>query len=83
MQQVIVAVRDTAIDAYNSPFVTAAAGAAVRAFRNEVNNRDSDLHRNATDYELWQLATFDPETGDIHMDRQRLARAIDLKEQQQ
>jgi len=81
----VVAVRDTAAEAFAAPFLVPNAAVALRSFRQEVNRpaENNNLYHHANDYELWQLGTFDDYAGKFTDDPQRIARAADYKEQQQ
>lgn len=63
----IVAVRDSAIGQYMNPFVTPAVGGAIRSFSDEVNRVDASnaMNKHPSDYELYELATYSPDTGVI------------------
>lgn len=63
MELVVVAVRDSAVDAFMRPFFVPTTGVAVRSFRDEVLRKESDMFRHASDYELFHIASFDEETG--------------------
>lgn len=64
MKLVVVAVRDSAVDAYAAPFFMQTTGAAVRSFRDAVNSKESGpMFQHPEDYSLFQLAVFDEETG--------------------
>ena len=67
MQFYIYSVRDRAIDTYGRPVFFAAVGAAVRAFQDEVNraNPDNTMHTHPEDYDLYEIGTFDDQTGII------------------
>lgn len=67
MIKVIVAVKDTAIQAFATPFTVPASAAAVRSLRDEVNNpsSESDVRKHPEDFELYALATFSESTGEI------------------
>ncbi|WNK14874.1 MAG: nonstructural protein [Microvirus sp.] len=80
MKKVIVAVKDRAIDAYMNPFTVQHTNAACRAFQDEVNRDKSEMNQHPEDYELYKLAEYNEETGEIDPIRppERLARAQDL-----
>jgi len=59
----IVAVKDRAVNAYNRPFYVPTIGAAVRSFTDEVNRKESEMQAHPEDYDLYDLGTFDDETG--------------------
>lgn len=60
---IVCAVRDSAVNAFSRPFFVPAVGAAVRAFGDEVSRVDSDMHKHPEDFELYELGTFDEESG--------------------
>ena len=64
-KHIIVAVRDRQLNAYMRPFTAQTRGQAIRSFRDEVNRQGSELNTHPEDYELYQLGTFDEETGVI------------------
>lgn len=80
----IVAIKDTAARVYGIPFVVQAAAQAVRSLRDEVNNKDSssDVARHPADFELYEIASFDDDTGMVYPAASPvlLVRAKDLKE---
>lgn len=51
-------IRDNALGAYLRPFCARARGEANRIFRNEINNNQGDMFRNADDYDLYHVGTF-------------------------
>lgn len=65
MKLQVLAVFDSAVQAYSRPFFSPTTGAAVRSFSDEVNRNaeDNPMNRHASDYELFELASFDEETG--------------------
>lgn len=63
MQLIVVAVRDSAVDAFMRPFFVPSTGMAIRSFRDEVNRADSEMAKHPQDYELFQLGMFDEDTG--------------------
>lgn len=81
MKKTVSAVKDAALDAYLQPLYTTTSGEAVRAFTKEVNNPDSPINDTPSDYDLYELGTYDPQTGqhDNHETPQRLVRAKDVK----
>lgn len=82
--KVIVALKDTAARVFGVPFVVQAAAQAVRSLRDEVNSTEStsDVARHPSDFELYEVAYFNDETGSVSpLDPpQMLCRAKDLKE---
>lgn len=75
----IVAVRDSALDAYLPPFTVPALGLAIRSFQDELNSKDSPIAKHPGDYTLHCLGTFDTDTGVIAPSAgEQLARAKDF-----
>lgn len=64
-RSIIVAVRDSAANAFSRPFFVPATGMAVRSFTDEVNRNapDNPMFAHAGDFELYELGEFDEETG--------------------
>ncbi|AZL82831.1 nonstructural protein [Apis mellifera associated microvirus 14] len=50
---------------------------AERAVKTELMNRESMLAKHPQDYELWRLATYQQESGEVVADKERIARVID------
>lgn len=63
----IVAVRDIQIEEFLRPFTTPAIGGASRSFTDEINrvDRDNPMNQHPADYHLYELGTFNTETGEI------------------
>lgn len=78
----IFAVRDQATDQFGNPMFLVSAGQAHRSFADEVNRDDAQnqLNRHPTDFALWELGTYDTDTGlfDTHPPKQ-LITAKDVK----
>ena len=79
MKTIIVAIKDSAMQAFMNPTGVRARGQALRSFTDEVNRADpqNPLHQHPEDYELWQLATFDEETGEFQNALEILIRGKD------
>lgn len=80
---IICAVKDTASQGFNNPFFVPAAAVAIRSFRAEVNRASSDnqLYQHPEDFELYELGSFDQDTGVITSPGLVLiSRAKDLRE---
>lgn len=58
-------VHDVKAEAFAKPFAVPTRGIAIRAFADQVNNPDSDLHKHPEDYTLFQIGEFDESTGMI------------------
>lgn len=80
MVLIMVAVRDSAVDAFMRPFFVPTTGFAVRSFQDEVKNPESPMAKHPGDFALYELGTFDEDTGrcnNLSAPRQ-LVRAVDL-----
>lgn len=75
-----VAVRDTATETFGRPFYVARPAEAVRTFGREINSGEPNslLAAHPSDFELYQLAIWDDETGTFEIQQERLARGKDL-----
>lgn len=82
MVLVMVAVRDSALDAFMRPFFVPTTGIAVRSFQDEVKNPDSPMSKHPEDFALFELGTFDEDTGKCQnlASPRQLVRGNDLKE---
>jgi len=82
MRKIVIAVKDSAMEAFMQPWYVPTAAVAVRAFQKEVNNPDSPMSQTPSDYDLYELGTFDEATGkhENHETPNRLARAKDYHE---
>lgn len=60
------AIYDSVSRSFAPPFHMASPNVAVRAFALGVNSAESHLSKHPTDYTLFQIGTFDDETG-IHL----------------
>lgn len=81
MKQIVVAVKDSAMQQFMRPFYVPAIAAAVRSFGDEVNRQseDNQMYRHPDDYELWVLAEFEDEGGDFtSVEKRVVARGKDL-----
>lgn len=83
MNLYVVAARDRATEAFARPFYVSRPGEAIRSFSDEVMRKpepgqNNPLHAHPTDFELWQLAIFDDNTGAFTPALERLARAEDF-----
>lgn len=63
MKLEIFAVKDTATNVFDKPFFLLTKAAAVRAFADEANNKDSQLHLHPHDYILYHIGTLDQDSG--------------------
>lgn len=65
MIQKMFAVRDSKANAYLQPFFSSASGSALRALGDAVADVKSPFHAHPEDYILYELGTFDDNTGEI------------------
>lgn len=79
---VVVSVYDSAVAAYMNPWFAPSIGSASRAFHDEVVRNGSPMSQHPTDYVLFSLGTFDPETGrfQLHDIPQQVIRGADCAE---
>lgn len=63
MQTKVFGVYDTKAKCYGQPFFMLATGAAVRAFGDLANDKQSSINKHPTDYVLFELGEFDDQTG--------------------
>lgn len=74
----IYAIHDRAIEAYGQPFFVKSQGQALRSFRDECENRESQFNKHPADYDLYLIGDYNDETGIITPQQpERVARATD------
>lgn len=73
----LVALYDRAIEGYGPIMTVHTRGEAIRSFKKEAETQGSNINAHPTDYELWQVGTYDDETGHITAQPERIARAED------
>ncbi|QCS36460.1 nonstructural protein [Capybara microvirus Cap3_SP_391] len=74
---IIVSIKDTVANAFFEPRVAANAMAAIREFKLVAGEpSDSLLYKRAEDFQMWQLGTWDPETGKIEYLPVQLAQGV-------
>lgn len=80
MKYSVVAIRDTAAQLFGQPFFVRHNAQAVRSFTDEVNRAhdENTYYKHPQDYELWQIATYDEESGTFEAKPERLTRAADV-----
>lgn len=81
MKTILVAVKDLAQNAFMAPASVRHTGQAIRGFVDEVNRKDqtNQCYMHPGDFELWQLGTFDDESGQLDTAPERLMRGTDAK----
>lgn len=84
MKRVVCAVFDTAVETFGQPFFVPHRGAALRSFGDEINRKgdqNNTLGTHPTDFILWEIASFDDETGKFELPEKGpnvIARGADL-----
>lgn len=63
MNTLIFTVFDSKAEAFLNPFYSNAVGLALRSFEAACNDATHDFHKYAADYTLFQLGTFNQESG--------------------
>lgn len=67
----IFSIKDRAIDAFMRPWYAQSTGQAVRMFQDEINNPQSEMHKHADDYDLYELGDWNEETAEFTQDAER------------
>lgn len=67
MIQFIFSVKDRAADAFGRPLFVQSVGLAIRSFTDEVNRQaeDNQMYNHSDDFDLYELGTYDDNTGII------------------
>lgn len=77
--KIICTIKDNAIEAYGPTFEVRAQGEAMRMFVDEARNPESRINKHPEDFELFKVAMFDDNTGEMQgMKPERIARALDV-----
>lgn len=66
MKLVVCSVRDSAVDAFARPIFVPTTALAVRQFGDEFKNPDSQIKKHPGDFALFELGSFDEETGKFY-----------------
>ena len=76
----IYAIYDNKAKAFMQPFTTQNAELAIRTFKEHVNNPESIFHRHPNDFCLYEVGTFDDQTGlvDNHIENHNLGLAAEF-----
>lgn len=79
--KVLVSIKDQAVEAFGPIMEVRANGEALRMFIDEVNNPDSRINKHPQDFDLYKMAMYDEQTGEIEPlnPPERIARAVDIK----
>lgn len=72
MMYAIVAVYDSAMEAYGRPIFTASQGVALRSFKEEIVNPESQMSRHPEDYSLWYLGEYNETDGSFRSSKPSL-----------
>jgi hypothetical protein len=78
--KMLVALYDRATEAYAPVMTVHTRAEAIRSFRQAVNDQQTPMNKTPTDYELYQVGTYDDQTGKIEAHHEMIARAEDHKE---
>lgn len=65
MKMVVCSIFDQAAKAYGRPIFVTVVGMAIRAFQDEVNNEKSPMYKHPDQYVLFEIGTFDDNTGEM------------------
>lgn len=76
MTILLVSIED-AMTGFSEPRQAISVNAALRNFSDAIAETKL-LSRHAADFALWQVGTFDPETGEVQGSKVLLTRAVDL-----
>jgi hypothetical protein len=81
MKMILVSIYDKAVETYSKPITMRARGEAIRTLQDEIaNQQQSPIAQHPEDYALFELGTFDDNTGEIeqHASPINLANAHEL-----
>jgi len=79
--KLLVSLYDRATEAYAPIMTVNTRNEAIRSFRQAVNDPQTPIYNNPTDYELYVVGTFNDQDGEIEASTPELiARAEDFKE---
>jgi len=66
---VLLALYDSAAEGYMRPFFSPSRGEAIRSFGDLVKDQTHPVGQHPEDYTLFELATFNPQTGQLTVER--------------
>lgn len=76
--KILVALYDRATEAHAPVMTVNTRNEAIRSFREAVNDPNTPIYKNPTDFELYQIGTYNDQLGEIvAIDRELIARAED------
>ena len=83
MKQVLFAIRDTKLEAFAPPFVSANNNTAMRSFQEVATDQQTTIYKHPSDYSLIRIGTWDEDEGKIEQeDHTTLAWASDFHNEQ-
>lgn len=65
MKSSLFSIRDQKVGVFNNPFIAPNVNAIIRQFGDAVANKDGDLGKYPQDFDLYEVGSFNPETGVI------------------
>lgn len=77
----IYAIRDAKTEAFSQPMFFVTKGVAIRAFADECENNQSNLHKHPEDFALFELGSYNDNSGEFVSLAQplQIALALDYK----
>jgi len=76
--KILVALYDRATEAHAPVMTVNTRNEAIRSFREAVNDPNTPIYKNPTDFELYQIGTYNDQLGEIvATERELIARAED------
>lgn len=76
--KLLIALYDRATEAHAPVMTVNTRNEAIRSFREAVNDPNTPIYKNPTDFELYQIGTYNDQLGEIvAIDRELIARAED------
>lgn len=63
MEIIVVSIKDRLANVHGQPMFFATTGTAIRAFQDAINDQQSNVSKHPDDYDLFQLGTYNDETG--------------------
>lgn len=61
----VYAVKDIKSQLFNNPFIQKSDGVAIRSFATACEDTNTDLNKYPSDFSLYHIGTYDPESGKI------------------
>lgn len=76
--KILVALFDRAIQGYGPVMTYHTRNEAIRQFRTQAEDKSTQIAQHPTDYELWHIADYNDENGEVSQIGEQIARAEDL-----